>query len=208
MQRCCDTDIFLIYQLHIYYFDDWATWIRYTRTFRRFPIFEKHANQNPLKYSLPPSGITRARSGENKKRKEKFLTSAFFLFSFLHFALISLLKLLRRFGKYWQYGSKLKDSFVIFFCLRFRILLLLLCLFSVASVAVAAITSVENLQQRCCKSCYSPRSFALSFSHCTPMKQCREFAESKSISGWNKICFFFLSSFPGENEFCKFNVDY
>jgi len=94
---------------------------------------------NSSKCSLPPSGITRARSGEKKRKIPDE-----HVFFFLYFVLISLLKLLRRFGKYWQYGSKLKDSFVISFFGLLRIVALGMPV-SVAFVALSAITSVEGL---------------------------------------------------------------
>lgn len=99
---------------------------------------------------------------------------------FLYFVLVFLLKLLRRFGKYWQYSSKLKDTFVIFFFGLLRIVALVMPV-SVAFVAVAAVIFVESLQQYCYKSCYSLLIHKF-FLHDIPMKQCREFVESKSIS--------------------------
>lgn len=87
------------------------------RTSQRFLRLQECSDQKPLggvfSSSLPSTfrarsrgfGAAKANERKNSRRARIFL---------VHFVLIPLLKLLRHFGKNWQYGSKLKDSFAIF----------------------------------------------------------------------------------------------
>lgn len=90
----------------------------------------KHADQKPLRVSFSPFSLLstfRARSRRFGAAKENEWKDSRRARIFLtHFALISLLKLSRRFGKNWQYGSELKDSFVIFLFGLLAVLSLLL----------------------------------------------------------------------------------